>query len=50
LIHLPAPGGKWQTAMTLKPLKTQGLIPSPSRDEAKIACFFGSLLYRAAHG
>jgi hypothetical protein len=33
--------------MRAKPLKTPDLILSPSKDEAKISCFFGSLL-RAA--
>jgi hypothetical protein len=32
--------------MRAKPLKTPDLILSPSKDEAKISCFFSSLLDR----
>jgi hypothetical protein len=33
--------------MRAKPLKTRDLILSPSKDEAKISCFFSSLLVAA---
>ncbi len=39
-----SPPNRDKLTMRAKPLKTRGLILSLSKDEAKILCFFSSLL------
>ena len=39
-----SPTNRDKLTMRAKPLKTRALILSPSKDEAKISCFFSSLL------